>query len=549
MGIRSSAAASSSEADRSLVGREPAILARLRSLGAGASGAPARLSARFETLTGRWSALSTIVAMLGVSILCFNWAYLALAPAAVASAAEIAGFVLFVRAQPPREAPAAGLMAACLAVALVLCLLGGEGHLFFATDDWIVRDAVLHDLVHAPWPIAYDVGGRIDLLRAPLGMYLAPALMGKIAGEGIAADAMLAQNALLLGLILSLIARAAAARSRLTVVAVFLLFSGMDIFPYLLPKAATPPTLQLTHLDAWSPLFQFSSHVTQLFWAPHHALAGWAFAAAYLRWRAQRLSATGLAVVFLVCLFWSPLAGMGSLPFLAWAGWRDLVEGRLSAAAVLPPLLVLVGLAPLLVYLASDSAGVEHRWLVFSPGFSIGYAELILFEAAPFLAFVALRTPAATANRADLALTAASLLALPLYAISFSNDFTMRASIPALALLAVMVGRGVAQKIETGFRGGGAWIVPVLLLGAITPSVEIARAIDLPSAAASACNLVDGWRASPFGPLPMTAYLADAGAFRDARLWRPAATVLSPRGDACAPNDTRALVFARPRRG
>ena len=44
------------------------------------------------------------------------------------------------------------------------------------------------------------------------------------------------------------------------------------------------------HLEQWAGL-QFSGHLTQAFWVPQHALAGWFFAAFYMLWRDRRLAA------------------------------------------------------------------------------------------------------------------------------------------------------------------------------------------------------------------------------------------------------------------
>ena len=66
-----------------------------------------------------------------------------------------------------------------LGAALIVFALGGEGRMFFANADWQVRDAVLADMAKQPWPFAYLIHGKAMLLRAPLGMYLLPAMFGR----------------------------------------------------------------------------------------------------------------------------------------------------------------------------------------------------------------------------------------------------------------------------------------------------------------------------------------------------------------------------------
>jgi hypothetical protein len=78
--------------------------------------------------------------------------------------------------------PSLKTLSACFGIALAGCLLGGQGRLFYATDDWIIRNAVLMDLVSTAWPPTYDWNGESAILRAPLGIYIVPALVGKAFG-------------------------------------------------------------------------------------------------------------------------------------------------------------------------------------------------------------------------------------------------------------------------------------------------------------------------------------------------------------------------------
>src|SRR5947209_2336598 len=79
------------------------------------------------------------------------------------------------------------LLLFCLATALALCLLGGEGRFFFANADWLIRDAIINDLVAWPWPFGYPIGEphsgvQTFIFRAPLAMYMLPAVVGKVFG-------------------------------------------------------------------------------------------------------------------------------------------------------------------------------------------------------------------------------------------------------------------------------------------------------------------------------------------------------------------------------
>jgi hypothetical protein len=82
--------------------------------------------------------------------------------------------------------------------------VAGRGRaLVLRTPDWQVRYAVLRDLTLDPWPFAYQVGPRTLILRAPVGVFLFPALVGKL-GLGAAQQALLAQNTVMLGTLMAM---------------------------------------------------------------------------------------------------------------------------------------------------------------------------------------------------------------------------------------------------------------------------------------------------------------------------------------------------------
>ena len=83
-----------------------------------------------------------------------------------------------------------------MATGFALCILGGQGHIFYAAEDWLTRDAVLADLAAMPLP-AYPWNGETWILRAPLGMYVLPGAVGRLASLGAAHAFMLIQNACL----------------------------------------------------------------------------------------------------------------------------------------------------------------------------------------------------------------------------------------------------------------------------------------------------------------------------------------------------------------
>lgn len=465
-----------------------------------------------------------LTGLLAAPSLAFLATHLA-SPAVASAAAAMLSLAVFVAVRLYRgpdderlDRPAAG---ACLVLALALCLLGGQGHVFFANDDWLIRDAVLADLVARPWPVEYDRGGEMLFLRAPLGMYLVPALAGKLAGLGVAHVALLVQNTVTIGTLFYIFATLAEGRARKAwLLGCFVLFSGWDIVGQALANGIGIPgrsTAFPTHLENWNIRLQYTSHVTQIFWVPNHAIAGWACVAAYIYWRAGRIPAGSLAVIVGLCAMWSPLAVLGAVPFVGRAGLGDLASRRVTLGSVAAPALAVTALAPVLAYLLTDSQTVPHGAAVVSAASMVRYTAFILLEVAPFLAVLCVVGLKGTLGRTEFAIASASLFLIPFYDIG-TVDFIMRASIPALAFLALLVGAnswphaGGSRALAVGVA------VACLAVGAVTPLYEIGRALVVPAFAASRCDLLESGRQTPFAA-GMTNYLGRTGvAARDGSL-------------------------------
>ncbi len=391
------------------------------------------------------------------------------------------------------------LLAISLTIALALCLLGGETHLFFANDDWLIRDAVLHDLVAEPWPVGYLYAGDATMLRAPLGLYLLPAAIGKVAGLHGAHATLLVQNTLLFGCVLYGFARLAPSRRRgLALLAVFVAFSGWDIVGSMI---VDDPLIPGIHLEQWLRDLQFSSHVTQIFWVPNHAASGWVFVGAYGLWRMSALRSTSLAVVFGLCVFWSPLSAVGALPFLIAALLTDRAAGRLALADSAIVGLAALGLAPVALYLCADAGRVPHGLQELSVGFAGRYVLLIAFDLLPILFILRLSPESITGanqwSRIETAILIAVLLLVPLYKLG-GADFVMRASIPALAVLALRVGT-VLPSLNNRLK---LIAITILGFGAVTPLYEIIRPLRLPAFSISQCDVLAAARIPPNdGPL------------------------------------------------
>ncbi len=437
-----------------------------------------------------------------------------------------------------RARPDWRFLAGCVAAALMFSVIGGQGHFFFQADDWTVRDALLADLVRNPWPPAYRVDGVDMTMRAPVGLFLGPALVGKMFGVPAADYALLAQSALLLGLIVYIFGMTVAdGRHRWLTLGLFFAFSGIDVIPWAVEWIKGRDSTLAPHIEVWSGFFQFSSPMTVLFWAPHHGFAGWAFAAAYQVWRSGRMPALALCPMWALVVIWSPIAAVGAAPFIVFALAADAFGKRAGGTGVaslwralaprwfVPALAAAAGVLPILVYLTTDSAKVEKDWLLLQDGFLPSYVALVAFEILPFLALAWRgRDAGSTLARNELVLIGALLLVIPFYQIGFANDFASRGSIPALTILALRLAEAVARMwnaraaapVDPALRKARIQMAAYLGLAAITPAVEIGRNLALDAPARSDCTYLDALRSSPFFDSPVGYYVGRADLFAPA---------------------------------
>lgn len=372
------------------------------------------------------------------------------------------------------------LLALLTALSLGLLLLGGAAHLFAPNADWQIRDAVLADVTLRGLPVLYRFGDAEYFLRAPLGMYLTPALAGRGLGLYAAHLVLLAQNAGLLSLILYFFTKLANA-PKLAFVLVFAAFGWAD-------QLIQFASLLMDRGGWWNPFyFRYMSTLTNLFWAPNHTLPGlWAAVLALLLARREIDLATAGASLTALGL-WSPFAVIGGAPFLVLLALREKFAASIAPRLVVGVLASLCFL-PVAGYLSLDSAQVPHRGLVAVSGFWGMYLAFMAVELPRAGIFYAAWGKIERSDRGLLLLCVLVLGCIPFYSLGPFNDFSMRASQPALALVAF----GFARIAATTPRDGKALSVAVLALAsftAIEAVFELRFPLVTPSYPISDCGL------------------------------------------------------------
>jgi hypothetical protein len=384
-------------------------------------------------------------------------------------------------------------LALCVVLASVILAFGGELHLFFATYDWRIRDAVLADLTRGGFPVGYDVQGAGYLLRAPLGMYMVPAAVGHVFGLMGAHVALVTQNAIILGSIFYLLMSLGGGWPHLVIL---ILFGGLSLVGACFAYASAPgyrmDRLLNFSLDAWNPYFQYSSSIVQFFWAPNHTMPAWWLATLLLLQAKSEVDVATLGVSLAGAIFWSPLA---VIPILIWllylAGtdwrrhllaWRTWIGVGLGACFLPIAILMMIG-----------SSEIARGVTAENPSFLPLYLLFIVLQL-PSALFVFLnRRLLSTPLFALFCVNAVILLALPLFNFGPSNDFVMRGSIASLVVVAFAFGLLLSNpELSRKAKIAGYALV---LLGSASAIVEFSRNIAFPRYDVSDCSLMESYYA------------------------------------------------------
>ena len=409
------------------------------------------------------------------------------------------------------------LIIALVLVVLLWCILGGQGGLWYQSSDWNARNAVFRDLITYDWPVVYENGNALCYY---FGFWLVPALFGKVClvcglGAGIAWSvaniALLfwtACGVFLAAVLLLQLVKRSDVKTVCLVVALLIFFSGMDIVGLLLTGDASQIEQRLTqkvHIEWWASIYQFSSFTTQLFWVFNQAIPAWI--ATLLVLSTKRVDND----IFIGALsaFLCPLPTMGLL-FIGVAklvgeirvegGWNTLrsIASLQNLVALIPLLFVIMFLflsqrASLTSAAPGESVALFHTYI---GGFTLKHvARLCLFFFLECGFLLLLLLPSERKNPywwgALILLMVANVVRL-----GPSPDFAMRASIPGLMVLLVMVAKHLtawdfrtyyqwirekcrkpvdSATVRARSRLIGVVVVGCLVIGAVTPLVEIAR--------------------------------------------------------------------------
>jgi len=368
------------------------------------------------------------------------------------------------------------------ATSLAWSAFGGGSHFMYANHDWVIRDAVLGDLVHSEWPVIYkSLDGTALVLRSAIGYFLPPALFGKLFGTAHIDVAIYLWTVTGLFLFLALLPLPRRIGWRLALgLAITVFFSGMDFLGLIIATQSLP--IFPLRLEWWVPL-SYPSLTGQLLWAPNHCLPLWIGTLLVFRHRDGDDLLRIACVLLPLTLIWTPFAAIGLLPFIllgAWRsfnrlGWKVLPWKSIVACVIfsLPVglfLLIDIGgmaSAPVSRDLATSGASQAAQ--------AVSFQSYAIFVCCEFLLLALALATHVRQARAFFLLAVLILLALPLLHFGPSNDLLLRLSTPPLiVLLAVCLQTLLVHDRRT--RSPTLWMAWLFLaIGAHTAFNELWR--------------------------------------------------------------------------
>lgn len=359
-----------------------------------------------------------------------------------------------------------------LCVALPVLFLWACGYLspFDRAADWTKHFAIVNELRDQSWPPVDE--STQSFLRFYLGYYLVPGLGAKLFGSRFSYLLMFAQTWLGLTIVLALMVEKLRPRRPLAFLVVFLLFGGLDLAGYYL--FANDPVL-LGHKEWWSPHggYSYQGHMSQFIWAPQHVLSALLGLALVLAAGERGLPVHALALLFSGLAIWSPFTALGLAPIAlaaTWGTWRDALADWGNAACGL------VVALPTIAYLLAGSSDIPYG--LNTQGLNAGLKRHIIFVMLEFGFLVAALYLCDRQWPRYAVVVIAWLILLPLFRIGMFNDLNMRASIPAIALIAM-----AAASTLTETRSWRVVPLAILLLvgatGSVLESIGMSRKVHM----------------------------------------------------------------------
>lgn len=383
-------------------------------------------------------------------------------------------------------------------IILLWVYISGIGGMVFQNRDHVCRNAMFNILVNDEWPVIneLDLGNGLEKrgMIYYIGFWLPAAVVGKIFGLTAGYLFQMLWAAIGITLVLILLFEHFGVVSHKIVFA-FIFFSGLDIVGCILLGVDLGQLSNFMHIEWWSG-YQFSSHTTQLFWVFNQAIYAWIIILLIMKQKTNRIIILIWSCGILTCTL--PFVGM--LPFVLYkiienivynykTGESNIVKSnKLSLNKIKVGFIELCRKSELFTYeniVIGGCIGIISSLYVVGnvsaskSGTSFHHTKGSLFLYVIF-ALVEIGVYAFAMYKYQYKnplywLCIFVLMLCPWIHVGGGPDFCMRASIPALLILLVLLMETWQKAKEKQDNLSVAIVLILFLLGAVTPICEIGR--------------------------------------------------------------------------
>lgn len=369
----------------------------------------------------------------------------------------------------------------------------GIGKFVYQNDDHIIRNTIFNLLIEKDWPIRnyhvlqeYSPGVKSTGMVYYIGFWFPAAVIGKLFGLRIGYYALAFWALIGLSLVYYFIC-ARYKKILMWPLFIVIFFSGCDILGVFLSGENIFLIDNTVHLERWSNPYQFSSMTTQLFWVFNQAVPAWVATALLLHLKDNKI------VLFIAAslMISSTFPFVGFLALVLFLGWqrksteqvRHLnIKRRLQIfvnSFISVPNIIGGGTIGIIsfIYLIGNTAGTyimktSHGGAALENSLP-KYGIFILLELFVF----ALPLYSYNKNNRLFYFIIISLCIIPPVKIGYAVDFCMRASIPGLFVLMILVIDALIKSHEEKKYHILISLIVILTIGSITPLHEMARTI------------------------------------------------------------------------
>lgn len=338
----------------------------------------------------------------------------------------------------------------------VFVFIGGVGEFSWTLIDHRVRYAILNDLVSYKWPIVYDystqqnpaVAEALGEGKAGFAYYfvfwMIPAVAGKLFGLLAARVTLLIWSAA--GLLLTAVGSCFIYKkvSR-TMFAALMLFSGFDVIPYYINKWLGIGTTW----EGWNINLYIHGDFYQIVNVFNQCIPGWLVTVLLLLCVNGRI--TGLLGSLIFC--YSPWAAIGILPMcvcrivMDQKDKKNIVKDLFTPANIVAPVVFFICFASLFTAnnAATSSSGFIWKFYDSPKDLVIDYIKYAVFEFGIWFVIIIRK------HRKDAMLWTAlvTLLVMPVYKITWVNDFIMRGTMAPMFMIALYSCMFIADNFDT----------------------------------------------------------------------------------------------------